>query len=237
VTASALDVRGVTAGYGDTVVLRDVSLHVPVGQVVALLGANGAGKTTTMRVLSGLLEPSVGSVHLGDVDVSQQSAAKRARAGLCLIPEGRGIFRNLTVAENLRLQVPPWLPRDTSVSPVIEAFPILGSRFGQLAGNLSGGQQQMLALGRALISKPKVVLLDEVSMGLSPIIVDEVFVVLTELAAAGTAMLIVEQYARRALKLADLVVILDKGGVVFSGPPSSLESSELARSYLGSKAT
>jgi branched-chain amino acid transport system ATP-binding protein len=235
-TPPVLALKDVTASYGDTIVLRDVSIEVPAGKVVALLGANGAGKTTTMRVASGLLTATRGTISISGVDVTHQRAPLRARSGLCLIPEGRGIFGNLTVSENLRLQIPPWMPRKTSTSAAIEAFPALGKRLNQLAGNLSGGQQQMLALGRALVAEPKVVLLDEVSMGLSPIIVDEVFDVLKQMAARGIAMLVVEQYVRRVLDLADSVVVLDQGAVALIGTPETLDSEDLAQSYLGSMA-
>jgi branched-chain amino acid transport system ATP-binding protein len=228
----ALCLTGVEAGYGGTVVLRDVDLTVPRGQIVALLGPNGAGKTTLLRTASGLLKPSRGTVRIAGNDVTGAAPYRRARAGLCLIPEGRGIWRNLTVRENLRLQAPPG-SGDGSFDAAIDMFPILGQRLRQKAGTLSGGQQQMLALARAYLSGPSVVLLDEVSMGLAPKIVDEIFQALGRLSDAGVALLLVEQYVNRALEMADQVVLLDRGSVTFAGPPSALDENAVLRGYLG----
>ena len=229
----ALGLYDVTAGYKRSVVLRGVTIEVPYGQVVALLGSNGVGKTTTLRVASGLVAPTAGQIKVGDIEVTRMQHFKRAKSGLCHIPEGRGIFRNLTVSDNLRLQVPPWADDGSGIDEALEAFPVLGDRLKQLAGSLSGGEQQMLALARAFLSSPKVVLLDEVSMGLSPLVLDEVFMAIRTIAASGVALLIVEQYVDRVLQFADSVVLLDKGSVVFSGPPSSLDQDELTNSYLG----
>jgi branched-chain amino acid transport system ATP-binding protein len=228
-----LDVQGVTAGYGETVVVRDLTFCVPQGQVVVCLGANGVGKTTTLRVAAGLIKPKAGAVLLDGEDVTRRPPHLRARSGLCLIPEGRGIFRALSVAENLRLQQPTWVKGTEHMDAVFEAFPALLSRAKQLAGSLSGGEQQMLALARAWLSSPKVVLLDEVSMGLAPIAVNKVFEALQVLATRGTALLVVEQYVSRALELADLVLVLQKGGVAFFGPPSDLDAKELVNMYMG----
>lgn len=227
----ALVLRGVDAGYGRTTVLRNVSIEVPQGKIVALLGPNGAGKTTLLRVASGLLRPSGGRVDVHGTDVTRRSAVKRARAGLCHIPEGRGIWRNLSVAENLRLQLPPGASWD--VGAALEAFPILADRLGQTAGTLSGGQQQMLALARAYLAHPSVVLLDEVSMGLAPKIIEEIFEALAQLAASGVALLLVEQYVTRALEMADRVVMMDRGSVSFDGAPSELDEQAVLLGYLG----
>jgi branched-chain amino acid transport system ATP-binding protein len=197
-----------------------------------LLGPNGAGKTTLLRTASGLLKPRSGRVLISGEDVTSQPPNRRAKSGLCLIPEGRGIFRSLTVRENLRMQVPTW-SKDSSVDQAIEAFPVLGQRLGQLAGSMSGGQQQMLALARSYLSNPSVVLLDEVSMGLAPKVVDEIFESLRQLAATGVSMLLVEQYINRALEMADVVVLLDRGQVAYDGQPSNLEQDAVLRSYLG----
>ncbi len=191
-----------------------------------------AGKTTLLRTASGLLKPSAGTIRIGGADMTGAAPHKRARAGLCLIPEGRGVFRNLTVRDNLRMQVPAWLT-DKSLEPALDAFPILRERMGQLAGTLSGGQQQMLAVARAYLSRPMVVLLDEVSMGLAPKVVDEIFDTLTQLASTGVALLLVEQYVTRALQMADRVVLLDRGRVSFNGLPSDLANDEMLRGYLG----
>jgi branched-chain amino acid transport system ATP-binding protein len=232
VTAPVLELTGVSAGYGRTTVLRDVDLAVRRGSVVALLGPNGAGKTTLLRVAAGLLAPTPGQVVIGGHEVTRRRPAQRARQGLCLIPEGRGIFPNLSVRENLVLQLPAW-KREESFEPALEAFPVLRERLGQTAGSMSGGQQQMLALSRCFLSDPKVVLLDEVSMGLAPRIIDEIFEALLELSRRGVALLLVEQYVSRALHVADHVYLLGRGCVTFSGAPADLDESELMRRYLG----
>lgn len=231
-TTAVLELRGVTAGYERTTVLREVTLQVAPGTIVALLGPNGAGKTTLLRVATGLIRPTRGEVRLGDVDVTRKGSHARAAAGLCLIPEGRGIFRALTVKENLLLSVPPWR-KGGGIERACEAFPILADRLRQTAGTLSGGQQQMLAVARAYLSEPKVVLLDEVSMGLAPLVVEEIFDSLQALAREGVSLLLVEQYVTRALALADHVYLLNRGEIGFSGSPEQLDEDELASRYLG----
>jgi branched-chain amino acid transport system ATP-binding protein len=231
-TPPALELSGVTAGYGRATVLRDVNLVVPAGKIVALLGPNGAGKTTLLRTATGLLRPTSGSVRINGADMTRSAPNRRTRAGLCLVPEGRGIFRSLTVRENLWMQIPKW-SKDTSYEQVLDVFPILRQRLGQTAGTMSGGQQQMLALARSYLSSPRVVLLDEVSMGLAPKVVDEIFDAITQLASTGAALLLVEQYVNRALKLADVAVLLDRGTVAFNGSPSDLDQDEVLRGYLG----
>jgi len=229
----ALRLENVVAGYRRATVLRDVSLTVPKSSIVALLGPNGAGKTTIMRAASGTLRSTAGRVIVNGHDVTGTPPHRRAEHGLCLIPEGRGIFSNLTVRENLRMHLPPWSDDGLAVEKALSAFPDVGARLNQVAGTMSGGQQQMLALCRAWIAKPDVVLLDEVSMGLAPRIVDEIFDGLSWLAADGVSLLIVEQYVRRALEIADVVYLLDKGKVRFSGPPSSLDEAALLSGYFG----
>jgi branched-chain amino acid transport system ATP-binding protein len=229
-----LELRGIDAGYGEHTVLRDVSLTVPPGTVVAVLGPNGAGKTTLLRVASGLLRPSAGAVLLAGQDVTRAQPYARARRGLCHVPEGRGIYPTLTVRENLVLhsrkgEEAAALDRATS------AFPVLGGKMRQPAGQLSGGQQQMLSLVRAYLTDPKVVLIDEASMGLAPVVVDKIFEFLGEIAASGTALLIVEQYVSRALALAGRVYLLNKGGVVFTGQPADI-ADDLFVHYLGTAA-
>jgi branched-chain amino acid transport system ATP-binding protein len=233
--SEVLSLRDVSAGYGRTTVLREVDLAVPPGKVVALLGPNGAGKTTLLRAAAGLLRVRAGHIQLAGGDVTRVAPHRRAETGLCLIPEGRGIFPNLSVRENLRLQVPPWR-KDAGFEPALEAFPVLGQRLAQRAGSMSGGQQQMLALSRCFLSEPKVVLLDEVSMGLAPRIIDEIFAALVRLSQSGVALLLVEQYVNRALQIADHVYLLARGRVAFSGPPTGLDEAELMRRYVGAVA-
>lgn len=226
-----IELRGIDAGYGRSTVIRDVTLSLPESRIVALLGPNGAGKTTTLRVLAGLVRPRAGSVVFDGVDVTGLSPAERARKGICLIPEGRGVFPSLTVRENLRLHLPPWL-KGGSLDPAIEAFPVLGERLNLPAGSLSGGQQQMLSVARAFLAGPSAVILDEVSMGLAPKVVDEIYRSIKKLAASGVSLLVVEQYVNRALDLADDVVLLDRGTVGFTGPASGLDQSTIVQSYL-----
>ncbi len=230
--AAAFEVRSLTAGYGRSTVLREISFAVPAGSVVALLGANGAGKTTLLRTVAGLLEPTHGQVILGGTEVSGLAPNRRTRAGLCLIPEGRGIFRELTVQENLRLLRPPWVRTDRT-DVVLQQFPVLGRRLRQTAGSMSGGEQQMLALARAFLSEPDVVMIDEASMGLSPIAVDQIFGALKALAETGVSLLLVEQYVEKALGMADLAVLIDRGAITFTGPAAEVDQDSLLRNYLG----
>ena len=225
--------ESVVAGYGETVVLRDVSIQVRESSVVALLGANGAGKTTVMRVASGMLSPRAGRVVIGGDDVSGHQPFQRTAAGVCHIPEGRAVFPGLSVRENLLLYVTGKGNRDVTLDKAAEVFPVLGQRVNQAAGTLSGGEQQMLALARAYVTDPKVILLDEVSMGLAPKIVDDIFAFIARLAASGTSLLLVEQYVTRALDLADEVYIMNRGRVAFSGKTSELDQEELFVRYLG----
>jgi branched-chain amino acid transport system ATP-binding protein len=227
-----LSFAGVEAGYGKTEVLHDVAMEVRPRSVVALIGANGAGKTTLLRVASGLLAPSAGKVEVDGIEVTREKPFQRARRGVCLIPEGRGIFRSLTVRENLELQVPPWA-EDKSIDPAITAFPVLGERIGQVAGSLSGGQQQMLALSRAFLSRPRLILLDEVSMGLAPLIVDRIFESLDQLAASHASLVIVEQYINRVIAMADTAYLLARGSVTWSGPAADLDADVVMANYLG----
>jgi branched-chain amino acid transport system ATP-binding protein len=228
----SLLVESLTAGYGTTDVLRDVDLVVPRGQVVALLGANGAGKTTLLRACSGLVAPSCGQVTLDD-EPAASSPHEMAAMGLCHIPEGRAVFPRMTVADNLRLMAGPGAQdvEDRAVS----AFPPLGRKLHQQAGTMSGGEQQMLALARAYLTDPSYVLLDEVSMGLAPIVVDAIFEFLRGLSAKGVALLIVEQYVAKALELADLCFVLQGGQVAFAGEPCELDTEAIAHAYLGAQ--
>lgn len=227
-----LELRGVEAGYGGSTILRGVDLVVPEQSIVALLGSNGAGKTTLLRVASGLLKPTTGRLKLRGSDVTGASAFALAAAGVCHVPEGRGIFSSLTVRENLQLQSPP-RQEASSIERATSVFPRLGQRLDQVAGTLSGGEQQMLALARSYVQSPAVVLLDEVSMGLAPAVIDEIFDFLTTLAVAGAALLLVEQYVTRALAVADYVYVLAKGAVSFVGEPSELNEADVFNAYTG----
>jgi branched-chain amino acid transport system ATP-binding protein len=227
-----LELRGITAGYGSHTVLRDVNLVVPDNAVVALLGPNGAGKTTLLRVASGLLRPSAGRILIDGVDATGWPPHRLSQAGVCHVPEGRGIFRALSVKDNIRLQAGDGLDLDP-IPAVTQAFPRLGERLAQRAGTMSGGEQQMLALARAYVAGATTVLLDEVSMGLAPKIIDEIFAYLHQLASQGTALLLVEQYVARALELADFVYILNKGRVQFVGESDELGEEQILASYLG----
>lgn len=230
--SAGVELRNVHAGYAGSPVLRDVSIVVPSGSVVALLGPNGAGKTTLLNVASGVLAPDTGSVWLDGADVTAEQSHRRAGRGLCHVPEGRGIFPNLTVRQNIALHADQ-SHEDEAIAAAVDAFPSLGRRLGQRAGTLSGGEQQMLALSAARVRRPDVVLLDEVSTGLAPQIIDEIFAFLTSLAVAGASLLVVEQYVSRALALADYVYILRHGRVSFVGEPSELSDDEVFANYFG----
>jgi len=227
----ALSLESVTAGYGASVVLRDVTLSLPAGTVAALLGPNGAGKTTLLRAATGLLRVRSGRVSCYGGDITGRSVDGIARTGVCLIPEGRGVFPSLTVRQNLRL----FAAEDKTAQAVERAagfFPSLARRLDQVAGSLSGGEQQMLALSRAVVGDARVVLVDEASMGLSPIMVDQVFEFLARITAAGTSLLVVEQYVHRALDIAGHVYLLNRGQIAFSGPPADLAGDDLFRRYV-----
>ena len=226
-----LELHNIVAGYAETTVLRGASLTVPGGSVVALLGANGAGKTTLLRVASGLLRPTSGTMTLDGADVTGARPHQLAVRGVCHVPEGRGAFPSLTVRENLSLAAGPG--GKDALDKAIGAFPRLGERIGQTAGTMSGGEQQMLAIARAYIADPKVWLLDEVSMGLAPKIVDEIFEFLGRVASEGSSLLLVEQYVTRALALADYVYLLNRGQVAYRGEPSELEDEDVFARYLG----
>jgi branched-chain amino acid transport system ATP-binding protein len=227
-----LELRNISAGYGTGRVLENVNLVVPDGAVVALLGPNGAGKTTLLKVMSGLLRPMSGRVLLDGDDVTGASPFELARSGICHVPEGRGIFPTLSVADNLRLQAPRSVDR-RAVELAAAVFPRLAQRRNQLAGTMSGGEQQMLALSRAYVAEPATVLLDEVSMGLAPLIVDEIFRYLRRIASEGISLLVVEQYVARALELADYVYILNRGRIRFAGEPAEVGDQTVLESYLG----
>jgi branched-chain amino acid transport system ATP-binding protein len=232
-----LSLADVHVHYGAIHALKGVSLEVRQGEVVALIGANGAGKTTTLRAVSGLLKPSKGAVRFLGEDVTAVKAHRLVPKGMAHAPEGRGIFLNLTVRENLQLGA--YLRKDEDgIAADLEKgfglFPILREREAQVAGTLSGGEQQMLAVARALMSRPKVLLLDEPSLGLAPQVVETIFRILREVNAAGVSILLVEQNAAKALQLANRAYVLETGEVVMQGPGKELlASEEVRKAYLG----
>ena len=227
-----LSLQDVVAGYSEGEVLHGVSLMAPNSSVVALLGPNGAGKTTLLRVASGVLGARAGRVIVDDRDVTGAPPHDFVAAGVCHIPEGRAIFPELTVRENLHLFSERGREAD-AIACAVSEFPRLSGRLDQVAGTMSGGEQQMLALSRAYLRAYRVVLIDEVSLGLAPVVVDEIFVSLERLARTGTALVLVEQYVTRALALADYVLLLAQGGVVFWGEPNELAHDEIYARYLG----
>ena len=227
-----LELRGVRASYGTIEVLHGIDLVVPPGLVVALLGPNGAGKTTTLAVASGLLQPTAGAVMVAGRDVTGVSPEELAQRGLTTIPEGKGIFPNLTVRENLVMAT----YAGVSISHVEEVayarFPRLKERRQQTAGTLSGGEQQMLAMARGLAVDPAVLLLDELSMGLAPLVVEELYGIVSQIARSGTSILVVEQFARTVLGVADVAAIMVNGQIRRVGHPNDVEQ-ELSAAYLG----
>jgi branched-chain amino acid transport system ATP-binding protein len=222
-TTGSLELRGIQAGYGRVAVLHDVDLVVPERGVLALLGPNGAGKSTLLRVASGRTAPTSGRVLLRGEDVTGRSPERLARTGLCSVPEGRGVFPNLTVADNLRMWTyRPGVTRSQVEEQAFARFPRLKERRKQLAGRLSGGEQQMLAMSRALTADPDVLLLDEIAMGLAPVVAAELFHLVRQIADQGTPVLLVEQLARSALEVADTVAVLSQGRIRLTGSPDEV---------------
>jgi branched-chain amino acid transport system ATP-binding protein len=228
-----LEIKNLVGGYDSSIVLRNISITVPDGTVVALLGPNGAGKSTTLQMASGLLRPQSGQVFFQGEDVTKLNPYQRTRKGICHIFEGRGVFPSLSVKENLLMQTPRRSSPSQAVEKAVEAFPILGERLGQIAGTMSGGEQQMLAVVRAYLTDPRVVLVDEASLGLAPLVVDGIFEFLERIAQSGVALLIVEQYINRALALAETVYVLSQGEIVSSGPASQLTEDMIFAMYTG----
>jgi branched-chain amino acid transport system ATP-binding protein len=232
-----LELDGISVSYGPIQALDRVSLRAPEGKFVAILGANGAGKSTLLRTISGLMKPQCGTIRLSGRDIAGSAPNKIVRMGISHIPEGRGIFGQLTVQENLKIGAYAGTRRRGApqrASEMASIFPILGTRRRQAGYSLSGGEQQMLAIARALMSEPTVLLADEVSLGLAPIVVQKVMSTLGELRDKGLTLLVVEQNANMAMKYADYVYLLKHGRVVAEGSPDSLRSSpELLQAYLG----
>jgi branched-chain amino acid transport system ATP-binding protein len=231
-----LEVRDVRAGYGATEVLRGVSLDVAAGEVVAVLGSNGVGKTTLNKVLSGVLQANSGTIRFDGDALAQASSAAIVSRGLIHVPEGRKIFPNLSVHDNLVLGSYRRAKRNraANLDKVYDTFPKLKQRERQYAGTLSGGEQQMLAIGRGLMGEPKLLILDEPSLGLSPLLVEEMFALISRLAASGLAIMLVEQNVVQSLELAARAYIMENGVITLSGPAAELRSNnELKRAYLG----
>ena len=237
-----LQVENIFAGYGASHVLEGTSLEVRTGLLVALIGPNGAGKSTTLRAISGIIRPTAGRILIDGQEVQGMAAARIARSGVAHAPEGRRVFGTLSVEDNLLLGAYGRLPlffgfrgkAAQGLERIYGLFPRLKERRQQSAGTLSGGEQQMLAIGRALMSDPKVMLLDEPSMGLAPVIVDEVFATICQLKEAGITLLLVEQSARRALEVADYAYVMERGSIVVEGSPADLQRNErVLAAYLG----
>jgi branched-chain amino acid transport system ATP-binding protein len=228
-----LEVRSIRAGYGPIEVIHGVDFQVYPGQVAALLGPNGGGKSTLLNVCAGVHQPDEGEVWFEGENVTKTSAGALSRRGICTVPEGRGVFPNLTVRENVLMATQVGADMAHLEEVTYSRFPRLGERRKQLAGTLSGGEQQMLALARAFGTDPKLVLLDELSMGLAPIVVRQLYELVTELATQGLSILVVEQFARTVLPIADSVAVMLQGQIVRRGTPADLEG-DLSSSYLGS---
>ena len=239
-----LTISNLYAAYGKVEVLHGISLEVPKGKVVTLIGSNGAGKTTTMRAISGMIKPTAGQITLDGKEIAGQPSHRIARLGLAHSPEGRRVFASMSVTDNLLLGA---FPRFTGARPrgeikldlekALELFPRLKERQHQLAGTLSGGEQQMLAMARAVMLNPEVVLLDEPSMGLAPILVEEVFRIISRLKQQGVTMLLVEQFAAAALNVADYGYVLENGRISVHGPAASLKNDPAVQAaYLGGSA-
>jgi branched-chain amino acid transport system ATP-binding protein len=236
---SMLSIAGLRAGYGKIEVLHDVSLNVEAGQIVTLIGANGAGKTTLLKTISGLIRPNAGSIHFESESIARRPAHKVVARGISHVPEGRAILKRMTVLDNLRMGA--FVRNDAEIARDIDAvfvrFPVLGERRAQMAGTLSGGEQQMLAIGRALVARPRLLLLDEPSLGLAPKFVTRIFLTLRELRQEGKTILLVEQNARQALQVADTGYVMERGRIAFSGSGAALlDMPEVRRTYLGQSA-
>ncbi|HJC56825.1 MAG TPA: ABC transporter ATP-binding protein [Candidatus Eisenbergiella intestinipullorum] len=232
-----LTVENLNVYYGMIHALKDVSFHVEEGEIVALIGANGAGKTTTLQTVSGMLQAKSGSVHFENQDITKMPSHRIVQLGISHVPEGRRMFANLTVYENLRMGAYTRKDKkeiEESLARVYERFPRLKERTRQLAGTLSGGEQQMLAMGRALMSNPRLLLLDEPSMGLSPLLVSEIFDIIESISKQGVTILLVEQNAKKALSIADRGYVLETGSIVMEDSAQALLNNEaIKKAYLG----
>ncbi|MBS8263956.1 ABC transporter ATP-binding protein [Mesobacillus boroniphilus] len=235
-----LKVQGISTSYGKINVLKNISLEVEEGSIVTILGANGAGKSTTMKTICGLLKPKEGKVEFLGEDITGRRPDQLVRTGIALVPEGRQILSGMTVLENLEMGAYHRKDNDIKhdIEKVMERFPILKERNQQLGGTLSGGQQQMLAIARALLSRPKLLLLDEPSMGLAPLVVADIFKIIKEINEAGTTVLLVEQNARQALRVSDYGYVLETGKIIAEGKSNDLLTDpRIMEAYLGRKSS
>lgn len=232
-----LEIHDIEVYYGMIQAIKGISFEVNEGEVISLIGANGAGKTTTLHTITGLLQAKAGKIIFEGKDITKTPAHKIVSMGMAHVPEGRRVFAELSVLENLKMGAYTRKDKDEiakSIEMVYKRFPRLEERKGQLAGTLSGGEQQMLAMGRALMSKPRIILMDEPSMGLSPIFVNEIFDIIREVSAAGTTVLLVEQNAKKALSISDRAYVLETGKIVKTGKASDLLNDDaIKKAYLG----
>lgn len=232
-----LEVNDIKVNYGMIQAIKGLSFHVEEGEVIALIGANGAGKTTILHTITGLLSPKSGSIMFEGTDISKIPAHKIVPMGMAHVPEGRRVFANLSVLQNLKMGAYTRTDKkeiEETLQMIYKRFPRLEERQNQSAGTLSGGEQQMLAMGRALMSKPKIILMDEPSMGLSPIYVNEIFDIIQEVSKSGTTILLVEQNAKKALSIADRAYVLETGKIILDGEASSLLNDDsVKKAYLG----
>lgn len=234
---SMLEIKDLEVYYGMIQAIKGVSFDVNEGEVIALIGANGAGKTTILHTITGLINAQKGSVWFEGKDITKVPAHKIVSMGMAHVPEGRRVFANLTVLQNLKMGAYTRKDKteiEQTLDSIYKRFPRLMERQNQLAGTLSGGEQQMLAMGRALMSKPKIILMDEPSMGLSPILVEEIFHIIREISASGTTVLLVEQNAKKALAIADRAYVLETGNIVLSGDAKEMMNNDsIKKAYLG----
>jgi branched-chain amino acid transport system ATP-binding protein len=237
VTERLLEISGLKVAYGGIHAIKGIDLHVAEGELVALIGSNGAGKTTTLKTLAGLLHPAGGKIHYGGNSLHNVAAHQRAAMGIALVPEGRGVFARMTIEENLQMGAYSRSDRDeiaTDLERMYELFPRLFERKDQLAGTLSGGEQQMVAMARALMSRPRLLMLDEPSMGLAPLMVQKIFDTIRDIASLGMSILLVEQNAKLALEVAQRGYVMESGTITLSGAANELLGSDaVQRAYLG----
>ena len=232
---SLLELDGLEVHYGDFQAIHGVSLALEQGEVLALIGANGAGKSTLMKAVAGVMRPSAGAIRLSGTDITRVPAHQRVAAGVALTPEGRRIFKSLSVEENLLVGAHTKRKGPWNLQKVYDTFPLVSDRRKRIGGNLSGGEQQAAAIGRALMSNPDVLLVDEVSLGLAPVVVQEIYAAIPTIVAEGTSVLLVEQDVNQAMRVADRLMCLLEGRVVLEGTPATLSREEITSAYFGIK--